>query len=248
MSEARPARGLRNGGSARGIDLAERHRTELMIVISALVILVLSAIPAQHDAISGVERAVFRSINGLPQALYPVTAVVMQLGNVVAVFVASIVAIAFRRYRLAVGVAVAGLGGYMAAKLIKDEVRRGRPGDLLEHVNQRGGHVGGFGYVSGHAAVAFAVVTVATMWLGPRARIAAWFAAIGVALSRVFVGAHLPLDVVGGAALGVFCGGIVRLLIGARRHGHRTITFDAADRSARDQGRDASHAPMRKPA
>jgi membrane-associated phospholipid phosphatase len=192
----------------------------MLLVVSALVLLAVSAVPTQHGEISEAERRVFRWVNDLPDALYWPTAVVMQAGNVVAVLFVSLLALAFRRYRLAIGLAVAGLGAYLFAKAVKDVVQRGRPGDLLEHLHQRGGHVSGFGYVSGHAAVAFAVVTVATMWLGPRARIVVWAMAVAVAFARVYVGAHLPLDVVGGAAVGVACGAAVRILIGARRHGH----------------------------
>ena len=86
-------------------------------------------------------------------------------------------------------------------------------------VHVRGADVGGLGFVSGHSAVAFALVTVATMWLDRPARIALWCLAAGVAVARIYVGAHLPLDVIGGAALGIACGAAVRLLIGARRHG-----------------------------
>jgi undecaprenyl-diphosphatase len=39
--------------------------------------------------------------------------------------------------------------------------------------------------------------------------------AMGVCLSRMYVGAHLPLDVVGGAALGWAAGSLVHLLLGA---------------------------------
>jgi undecaprenyl-diphosphatase len=37
---------------------------------------------------------------------------------------------------------------------------------------------------------------------------------VAVCLARVHVGAHLPLDVVGGAALGVAVAGVVRLVVG----------------------------------
>ena len=52
-------------------------------------------------------------------------------------------------------------------------------------------------------------------YLGRRARWVAVAVAVGVCLSRMYVGAHLPLDVVGGAALGWAAGSLVHLLLGA---------------------------------
>jgi membrane-associated phospholipid phosphatase len=200
-------------------DRAQRRGTEVLLLVSAVVVLAVSAVPAQRGRVSGVERTVFRWVNDLPQALYGPVAVIMQLGNVLTVLVVAVIAVALRRYRLAIGLALAGLGAYAIAKFVKDSVKRGRPAALLEHVHQRGSHASGLGYVSGHAAVAFAVATVLTMWLGPKARVVVWTLAGLVAFGRMYVGAHLPLDVVGGAALGLACGAAVRLGIGARRHG-----------------------------
>jgi len=42
-----------------------------------------------------------------------------------------------------------------------------------------------------------------------------WALALTVCLSRMWVGAHLPLDVLGGAALGWVAGVVVHLLLGA---------------------------------
>ena len=145
-------------------DRAIRHRTEVLLVIAALVVLVISALPAQHGESSRAERTVFRWINDLPDVLYGPVNVVMQLGNIVAVVVVAVIALLFRRYRLAFGLALAGVGAYFIATVIKHLVDRGRPTDLIDHVHVRGEQAAGLGYVSGHAAVAFAVVTVATMW------------------------------------------------------------------------------------
>jgi undecaprenyl-diphosphatase len=78
----------------------------------------------------------------------------------------------------------------------------------------RGAAAVGRGFPSGHAAVAAAIVAVAWPWLGRRARIACVVLALVVCWARVYVGAHLPLDVVAGAALGLALAGLVRLVLG----------------------------------
>ncbi len=61
-------------------------------------------------------------------------------------------------------------------------------------------HTGSF--PSGHSATAFACATVIA-WASPRLAVPAFVLAALVAWSRVYVGVHWPLDVLGGALLGV---------------------------------------------
>ncbi len=61
-------------------------------------------------------------------------------------------------------------------------------------------HTGSF--PSGHSATAFACATVIA-WASPRLAVPAFVLAALVAWSRVYVGVHWPLDVLGGAVLGV---------------------------------------------
>ena len=69
-----------------------------------------------------------------------------------------------------------------------------------------------FSFPSGHAAAAFAVaVSLAGQGagLGPLALVLA--TAIGI--SRIYLGAHYPLDVAVGALLGCGCGALARLMV-----------------------------------
>jgi undecaprenyl-diphosphatase len=63
--------------------------------------------------------------------------------------------------------------------------------------------------------VAVALASVASPYLSRRARRITWTLAAVVCLSRVYVGAHWPLDVIGGAAVGFAVGAAVHLVLGA---------------------------------
>jgi undecaprenyl-diphosphatase len=146
-----------------------------------------------------------------------------------------VVALASRRFRLAIGLGIAGASVYFLAVLLKHIVDRGRPAELLADVHIRGGAATGNGYPSGHAAVAFALATIAFLWFGPRVRWAFLAAALVVCFGRIYVGAHFPLDVVGGAAIGVASGAFVGLILRVRHHGHhhrRMVRHRRADRSS----------------
>ncbi|MCZ2857498.1 phosphatase PAP2 family protein [Blastococcus sp. VKM Ac-2987] len=77
--------------------------------------------------------------------------------------------------------------------------------------------LGGNGFVSGHSAVAAALATAAAPYLSRRLRRVAWALAVTVGLARIYVGAHLPLDVVGGLLVGWICGSLVHYAFGVPR-------------------------------
>jgi membrane-associated phospholipid phosphatase len=205
---------LRDETTARAWSLP-RHPGDAVRLLAGAVILLTCTVVVRPDHVGVFETNVFRLVNDLPGALLPLFWLVMQGGNVVAVGVAAAVVAATRRFWLAVNLAVTGVGVWLLARVIKDLVGRGRPDDLLGDVHVRGGQDGGLGFVSGHAAVAVAIATLVGPYLGRRSRWIAAVAALGVCLSRMYVGAHLPLDVIGGAALGWAAGSLVHLLLGA---------------------------------
>jgi membrane-associated phospholipid phosphatase len=192
-----------------------RHPGDVLRLVAGLAILLGCTATVRPNDVGVLETDLFRLANDLPDALFPAFWLVMQGGNVLAVGVAAVLVAATRRFWLAANLAITGVGVWLAARWIKDQVGRGRPVDLLPDPHLRGDHDSGLGFVSGHAAVAVAIATMIAPYLGRRAR---WIAVLWaglVCVSRLYVGAHLPLDVVGGAALGWAAGSLVHLLLGA---------------------------------
>jgi undecaprenyl-diphosphatase len=185
-----------------------------MLLAVGVAMLVLSALPLDARSVSGPEQDAFRLVNDHTVAPFVLIWAVMQLGNIVVVPIAAAAAAATRRWRLAAGMLIGGLATYLLAKVVKGVVGRGRPDALLDEVHIRGAAAGGRGYVSGHAAVATLLAALAWPYLGRRGRIAVVVLACLVALARVYVGAHLPLDIIGGAGLGLAIAGAIRLLLG----------------------------------
>ena len=64
----------------------------------------------------------------------------------------------------------------------------------------------GNSYPSAHTSVAVALVTALWPWLSVPQRVVGATVAALVALNRLYIGAHWPVDVVGGAAIGVLAG------------------------------------------
>jgi undecaprenyl-diphosphatase len=76
-------------------------------------------------------------------------------------------------------------------------------------------HTGAF--PSGHSTTAFACATVLA-WSDRRLAVPAYVLAALIAISRVYVGVHWPLDIVGGAVLGTLVAtALLRLLAVPRR-------------------------------
>ena len=191
-----------------------RRPTDLIWLAAGTVGLVLCALPVHADRVAAPEADAFRLVNDLPSVPFGIVWAPMQLGNLLVVPAAVLAALAFRRWRLAAGLALAGAGVYALAKVVKHLVLRGRPSELLDEVVVRGAAPHGLGFVSGHIAVVTALALVAWPWLPRWGRWAAGAAVAAVFLTRIYVGAHLPLDMVGGAALGVAVGALVRLALG----------------------------------
>ncbi len=189
-------------------------------LIVAAVVLVVSGLLAATDRLLYGEAGLVEAINGNPVLdtfpVEPFLISIMILGTLVGVGGVAVGAAVFLKpWQAPVGIVVAGLLAWAGAHLGKSVVGRGRPLELLDprtlDIHGRYATLTGAGYPSGHTAVAFALATALAPWLAPRHRWLPWTAAALVGVARIYVAAHFPLDVIGGAALGMVAGGLALL-------------------------------------
>ena len=192
----------------------------LFVAGGGLIVIGASVALARQPSISSVESRVFHAVNGLPDQLYPVLWLPMQLGNLVVGTIAGLaVAVVDSDLAVAVGVVLA-----MLLKLITERIVRKEMADYLA-VRQRPGtsQVGailrgdvpssGPSFPSGHVILVAAVASV----IAPAIPASWWWLpillTILVMVGRVYVGAHNPLDVTAGLGAGLLLGGILAAFV-----------------------------------
>jgi membrane-associated phospholipid phosphatase len=177
-----------------------------------------------------VERAVFSAVNGWPDTLrWPLWAF-QTLGILVVPLLVAVPAVLTRRWRLAAALLLlVPLKLFVERGVLKELVTRERPGTTIPGAVLRDVPSAGPSFPSGHAVIAFGIVVLVAPYLRHR-----WQLAVVVALAvlnsvaRVYLGAHAPLDVVGGAAAGVAVAAVLNLLLGVDVARRRTARPDAA--------------------
>jgi glycosyltransferase 2 family protein len=210
-----PASGseARAGGAAPVI---QRRAGDVAAAAVGLVVLAAGMIAVRNGHVPGWERDTFEAVNGMPDWLHPIMWPFQQLGVVVWGPVLAVVAAVTRRYRLAVALVGVTIAKLVLERAVKAAVTRERPGTSIGESAELRGDVSASGesFVSGHAVMAAAIACVVAPYLPRRWRPLLWLLVALVVVGRVYVGAHNPLDVVCGAALGVAIGSLLNLVLG----------------------------------
>ncbi|HEX7132785.1 MAG TPA: phosphatase PAP2 family protein [Iamia sp.] len=175
-----------------------------LLALAAIALIASTAMAAPGELVTG-ETAVFDAANGLPWWVGRPLELPMHLASSIGALLVVVAGFAARKRR----VAAAGLLGWLAARflstLMKAAVDRPRPPGLLADVVLRQHLPADGGFPSSHSAIAAALAVAAGWgWRPLRAPLA--LAAVAVGVARMYVGVHLPLDLVGGWALGLLCG------------------------------------------
>jgi undecaprenyl-diphosphatase len=116
--------------------------------------------------------------------------------------VACVLALAWRRYPIVVFTVVAVAVSDWASYGLKGLFDVERPSARYAEPKPLVGPPHDASFPSGHAATSFAAATVLSL-ARPRWAPAFYLVALAIGFSRIYVGVHYPLDILGGAVLGV---------------------------------------------
>lgn len=192
-----------------------RRRIDAIWVIGGLLLLWATGVLARDGDVDAWERAIFHAINGLPPWLEPPMQAVQMLGVLLIGPAVAIVALAFAKPRLAVAALAATLLKLGSERVVKLAVERQRPAvSTPDAIARAGVSVRGLAFVSGHAVLTAALAGVVSPYLHGRWKVVPWVVVALVCVARIYLGAHNPLDVVGGAGLGLAIAGALNLAFG----------------------------------
>jgi membrane-associated phospholipid phosphatase len=167
----------------------------------------------------GWDERLFRVLNDVPAALAsvltPLSYLFRPVGIVIVIVLAAVYVVARNRsiMPVATGAAAAGVA-WALANLAKAIANRPRPYEVVAGAVLRQQPAHGTSFPSSHTAITMAVVVALVPFL-PRAL--AWVAvayAVLMGWSRVYLGVHYPLDILGGAGIGMAVGGATLLALG----------------------------------
>ena len=211
-------------------------RTWILTLGVVLVVAVGSGVIASDGQVDGWEEEIFHAFNDLPDRLETPMWVFQLAGLLFVPVVVAVVAVAFRRMRLAIAlVALVPLKLIVERAIVKQLVARHRPATticgypdpLYETCGEfRDVPLLGLSFVSGHAIIAWGIATLLWPVLPRGWRWVPVVVAASNTLARVYLGAHNPLDLVAGAAIGIALGVVLAFVTGLLR-----------DASERESGR-----------
>jgi undecaprenyl-diphosphatase len=194
-----------------------RVRRDVVVLVASLAVFAVCAVVVADGRVGPVERALFHVVNGLPDWLYRPMLLFQYLGVLAMPLVVAVGALAFRRWRLAAALVLVVPLKLALERVVKMLVERERPGTTVPDAILRGVHSAGLSFVSGHAIITFAIAGLLVLVLPRRWGIVAFVLASLNAVARVYLGAHNPLDVLGGAAVGLAVAAVLDLVLDVAR-------------------------------
>jgi membrane-associated phospholipid phosphatase len=199
-----------------------RARTAGLVAGLGAVLFGTSTILLKAGAVSW-DVSLFRILNQVPAALAsvltPLSHLVLPAGILTVVVLTVVYVVARNRSVLPVAVgAVAAAIAWALVHVAKAVADRPRPYEVVAGAVLRQEPAHGTSFPSSHTAVTVAVVIALVPFLPRALAVVGIGYAVLVGWSRVYLGVHYPLDVLGGAGIGMAVGCVILLVLGVLLH------------------------------
>lgn len=162
---------------------------------------------------NSLDSSVLHAIYNLPSIFEFPVYLMTQLGNFGVLFMAVLMALVFKRKQIAAILLANGVLAYSLAALAKIAVARQRPALMYSDIIVRLEVATGYGFPSGHTALTTALALGLMPYTPKKYHVLLWLWIAAVAFSRMYLGVHAPLDVLGGFCLGVCVATLTRSIV-----------------------------------
>ncbi len=171
-------------------------------VFLALILFLIALLLSRGAEIASWEEPIFTWVYDWPDFLTPLFIVITWFGSVYALGVFSIILFIKQKYNELIRFLMASILAYELSGFAKDLWGRMRPDEVLGIVTRDFSY--GPAFPSGHTALATSMAFVAGHYLPKKFHwvVPVWIVSVGI--SRLYLGLHVPLDIIGGFAIGWF--------------------------------------------
>lgn len=171
-------------------------------LMGAIGLFALAVVLSRQAAMTSWEIEFFTVVYNTPPFIKPLVQLITQAGSVFFMGGVLTVFLLMRRYHSMIRVLMTGGLAYLVSGVAKDLWGRARPHELLGWVENLDFYVRGPGFPSGHTAMAAALAFMVGRYLPKKYHWVTPVWIVLVAWSRLYLGIHAPLDIVGGFAIG----------------------------------------------
>lgn len=181
------------------------------LIVGLLLFTICTPIAYKHT-LTGVNLSLFRHVNDWPNSLRGIFLALTVAPNSLLIGAAAVVvSFMLKLYQLSWQLAAAVIGAGGVGLVMKKVINEPRPHAMVSNVHQRAYETDP-GFPSGHVLIVTAVVLTLWPYLPRGWR---WLVLLCIplmAFSRIYLGVHSPLDVVGGFALGLAVVSAMRIM------------------------------------
>lgn len=190
----------------------DHYENSISVIIVASIIFLVTLFFARKPILeSSLDANFIKYVYNWPISLRTFFYLVTQLVSVY-VIAGGVILLWMRRHRvLAYTVASTSIFTFAFTEIVKILVRQPRPSQVLPNIVSRDSMAIGFGFPSGHAALSTLICVL--LW-SVVPKMYRWLLVVTVSLvclSRIYLGVHSLLDIIGGICIGLIIGLVVKL-------------------------------------